>query len=945
MGTVVLAVIILASLRDGLASLVIEPLESEIVVQNGEPIMLSCFGNGNVTWNLTPNQQRFIEPVNNTVQISQASYRNTGTYTCIYSSTNSTEKASVHVFVKDKSYLWNILATTVRVNEGEDALLPCLITDPSLPLHAISLKFLKVDRNPKVVFDTRKGFTIHNVQMTDGGEYLCRGIVKGLTKDSNKIKLIVNEVPRGPPSVTLSSLENIRIQGEVFEITCTSISIIRESQIKWEHAGKIVTNNVTYNLKENTWTVVSIFRIPSVDFSDRGNYTCIGDSKGKSSRVSAILQVIEKGFVDISALEKKNISLYVGQSVALTVYIEAYPNIQSWKWVHQTPDNTLNVCSQGNLVSNGLYRSTSTLTLSRMQENEEGTYTFYAANSQANASLSFRITLWKPPKVNILPTTDCNGIHRVICKARGNPLPDIQWFQCSDTSCIDEVNEPLKGEVTKIIDDNERQSTLNFNDSVSNMTIFCLASNHAGNNSAPVQFMSAACTVIMPEHHLFNPLLIAMVVFGVLLLLLSVFLFYKYQQKPKFEIRWQIVQVSEGNQYTCIDPTQLPYNEKWEFPRANLQFGKTLGAGAFGKVLEATAFGMGKDDSALTVAVKMLKPSAHTDEKEALMSELKILSHLGNHQNIVNLLGACTCGGPILVITEYCPHGDLLNFLRRKAEAMNDIFTACLTDSTGNYKNMTVEQKYVTSDSGFGSEGTSAYVDMKPVTSNKSTQGKSLVEEAEDNTDDHLPLDLYDLLNFSLQIAQGMSFLASKNCIHRDVAARNVLITQGRVAKICDFGLARDIENDSNYVVKGNARLPVKWMAPESIFDCIYTVQSDVWSYGILLWEVFSLGRSPYPGIIVNKKFYKMIKEGYKMDCPDYGPLDIYRLMKACWDLEPTKRPTFNQITELINRQMSLIKDQEYANIIHSQQDEDCEDAKCVDIQQPLIKGNNYQFC
>lgn len=81
------------------------------------------------------------------------------------------------------------------------------------------------------------------------------------------------------------------------------------------------------------------------------------------------------------------------------------------------------------------------------------------------------------------------------------------------------------------------------------------------------------------------------------------------------------------------------------------------------------------------------------------------------------------------------------------------------------------------------------------------------------------------------------------------------------------------------------------------------------------------------------------------MDCPDYSPLELYRLMKACWDLEPTKRPTFSQITDLINKQMNLVKDQEYANIIQGQQDEDCADAKCTDTQQPLINGNNYQFC
>uniref|UniRef100_A0A673GH14 Protein kinase domain-containing protein n=1 Tax=Sinocyclocheilus rhinocerous TaxID=307959 RepID=A0A673GH14_9TELE len=130
----------------------------------------------------------------------------------------------------------------------------------------------------------------------------------------------------------------------------------------------------------------------------------------------------------------------------------------------------------------------------------------------------------------------------------------------------------------------------------------------------------------------------------------------------------------------------------------------------------------------------------------------------------------------------------------------------------------------------------------------------------------------------------------------KDVAARNVLLTNSRVAKICDFGLARDIMNDANYVVKGNARLPVKWMAPESIFDCVYTVQSDVWSYGILLWEIFSLGKSPYPNILVDSKFYKMIKCGYQMSRPDFAPPEMYTIMEMCWNLEAAERPTFSKI-------------------------------------------------
>uniref|UniRef100_A0A672KSS6 receptor protein-tyrosine kinase n=1 Tax=Sinocyclocheilus grahami TaxID=75366 RepID=A0A672KSS6_SINGR len=327
-----------------------------------------------------------------------------------------------------------------------------------------------------------------------------------------------------------------------------------------------------------------------------------------------------------------------------------------------------------------------------------------------------------------------------------------------------------------------------------------------------------------------------------------------------------------------LDSDDMPMDEhcerltydanKWEFPRDRLKLGEPLGRGAFGQVVEATAYGIEKATTCTTVAVKMLKEGATTSEYRALMSELKILIHIGHHLNVVNLLGACTKpGGPLMVIVEYCKHGNLSSYLKSKRGEYSPFKKRMSLMPCG--REVQQEEDLHEGDQGLG---ISTRLDICTGTAVCTRMGEQTSTT-------------------QLQDEQG-------TCIHRDLAARNILLSENNVVKICDFGLARDVYKDPDYVRKGDARLPLKWMAPETIFDRVYTTQSDVWSFGVLLWEIFSLGASPYPGVCIDESFCRRLKVGTRMRAPDYATPEIYQTMLDCWLDRPKDRPTFTQLVE-----------------------------------------------
>uniref|UniRef100_A0A2C9GPE0 Tyrosine-protein kinase n=1 Tax=Anopheles arabiensis TaxID=7173 RepID=A0A2C9GPE0_ANOAR len=154
--------------------------------------------------------------------------------------------------------------------------------------------------------------------------------------------------------------------------------------------------------------------------------------------------------------------------------------------------------------------------------------------------------------------------------------------------------------------------------------------------------------------------------------------------------------------------------------------------------------------------------------------------------------------------------------------------------------------------------------------------------------------------------AAGMRYLESKNCIHRDLAARNCLIGSENIVKISDFGMSREEEE---YIVSGGMKqIPIKWTAPEALNFGKYTSLCDVWSYGILVWEIFSRGDTPYSGMS-NSMARERIDEGYRMPAPEGAPPEMYRLMLKCWSYEPESRPHFDEICSVVDALLLCTKD------------------------------------
>ncbi|XP_034723000.1 tyrosine-protein kinase receptor UFO isoform X1 [Etheostoma cragini] len=308
--------------------------------------------------------------------------------------------------------------------------------------------------------------------------------------------------------------------------------------------------------------------------------------------------------------------------------------------------------------------------------------------------------------------------------------------------------------------------------------------------------------------------------------------------------------------------------------RHKLTLGKTLGEGEFGSVMEGL---LTQEESALKVAVKTMKIAICTrSEMEDFLREAACMKEF-DHRNVMRLLGVCL---------------------------------------------QTVE-----------SEGYPSPVVILPYMKHGDLHSYLLYSRLGDSPV-YLPSQM--LVKFMTDIARGMEYLSNKNFIHRDLAARNCMLNENMNVCVADFGLSKKIYNGDYYRQGRISKMPVKWIAIESLADRVYTTKSDVWSFGVTMWEIATRGQTPYPGV-ENSEIYDYLRQGNRLKQPPDCLDSIYALMFSCWLLSPKDRPSFESLRCELEKALEDLPDtQDPDEILYVNMDESSMELGAVGGRDPM---------
>ncbi|XP_048185409.1 NT-3 growth factor receptor isoform X2 [Perognathus longimembris pacificus] len=544
------------------------------------------------------------------------------------------------------------------------------------------------------------------------------------------------------------------------------------------------------------------------------------------------------------------------------------------------------------------------LTLVNVTSEDNGfTLTCIAENVVGMSNASVALTVYYPPRVVSLEEPEVRLEHCIEFVVRGNPPPTLHWLhngQPLRESKIIHVEFYQEGEVA--------EGCLLFNKPThyNNGNYTLVAKNPLGtaNQTISGHFLkepfpestdifdfdtevspTPPITVThKPEEDTFGvSIAVGLAAFACVLLVVLFIMINKYGRRSKFGMKGPVAVISgeedsasplhhinhgittpssldAGPDTVVIGMTRLPVIENPQYfrqghnchkpdtyvqhiKRRDIVLKRELGEGAFGKVFLAECYNLSPTKDKMLVAVKALKDPTLAARKD-FQREAELLTNL-QHEHIVKFYGVCGDGDPLIMVFEYMKHGDLNKFLRAHGpDAM-------------------------------------ILVDGQP----RQAKGE---------------LGLSQMLHIASQIASGMVYLASQHFVHRDLATRNCLVGANLLVKIGDFGMSRDVYSTDYYRVGGHTMLPIRWMPPESIMYRKFTTESDVWSFGVILWEIFTYGKQPWFQLS-NTEVIECITQGRVLERPRVCPKEVYDVMLGCWQREPQQRLNIKEIYKILH--------------------------------------------
>ncbi|XP_078225314.1 inactive tyrosine-protein kinase 7 isoform X2 [Callithrix jacchus] len=754
--------------------------------------------------------------------------------------------------IADESFARVVLAPQdVVVARNEEAMFHCQFSAQPLP----SLQWVFEDETPitnrsrpphlrRATVFANGSLLLSQVRPRNAGAYRCIGQGQRGPPVILEATLHLAAVPTWLKKPQDSQLE----EGKPGYLHCLTQATPKPIVV-WYRNQMLISEDSRFEVSKN-----GTLRINNVEVYDGTWYRCVSSTPAGSIEAQARVQVLEKLKFTPPPQPQQCMEFDKEATVPCSATGREKPTI---KWVR----------ADGSSLPEWVTDNAGTLHFARVTRDDAGNYTCIASNGpqgQIRAHVQLTVAVFITFKVEPERTTVYQGHTALLqCEAQGDPKPLIQW------KGKDRILDPTKLGPRMHIFQN------------GSLVIHDVAPEDSGRytciagNSCNIKHTEAPLYVVdkpvpeesegpgsPPPYKMIQTIGLSVgAAVAYIIAVLGLMFYCKKRCKAK---RLQKQPEGEEPEMECLNGGPLQNgqpsaeiqeevaltslgsgsaatnkrhstSDKLHFPRASLQPITTLGKSEFGEVFLAKAQGLEEGVAETLVLVKSLQSK---DEQQQLdfRRELEMFGKL-NHANVVRLLGLCREAEPHYMVLEYVDLGDLKQFLR--------------------------------------------------------------ISKSKDEKLKSQPLSTKQKVALCTQVALGMEHLSNNRFVHKDLAARNCLVSAQRQVKVSALGLSKDVYNSEYYHFR-QAWVPLRWMSPEAILEGDFSTKSDVWAFGVLMWEVFTHGEMPHDGQADDEVLADLQAGKARLPQPEGCPSKLYRLMQRCWSLSPKDRPSFSEIASAL---------------------------------------------